>query len=149
MKKLILFFAAVTLLSCSSSDSSSTQDEEVTSINQLWGDWTLKGVYMNASSTNIATECDLLYGKFIFTSPADAVEKYGYMDGTCSNQSKTYDEYLIVDGQLKLYRNNYQYRYYVKKQGNKLWLTKFYTQYNSEPPVITPGSEQKTYLYNK
>lgn len=145
MKKLFLLSLLSVVFACSSSSSEGTG--AVTSVNEIMGQWKLQGTFANGSSTNIATECELQYGEISFST--DAVDKKGFLNTTCSQQSYTYPDYNIVDGQLRMYRNNTETRYYVKVNGDILSLTKFWYQASTGDPVVLATADQKTnkYLY--
>jgi hypothetical protein len=144
MRKLFLLPILLLVFSCSSSDSGSG-DSTISNISDIAGLWKLSGTYANASSTNIATECELQFGSVNFGSVA--TEKKGALSGTCSEQTFTYSDYNVVDGQLRMTRNNIEYRYYVKKNGNTLSLTRYYSKSDGSDPIIVSTAEQKTNKY--
>ena len=148
MKKTIFILSSFFLICCSSDNSNETQFETITAINQINGIWKLEGKYNNGSETNVATSCDLEYGKFTFTSnTSTAIEKRGFQDTNCTETTYTYSDYNIVEGQLKLVRNNFVYKYYLSKAGNKMWLTKYYTQAPGLPVEIVQTNEQVKNYY--
>ncbi len=152
MKKLFLLLAAISLFSsCSKDDnpSSETEYETITNIDQLAGTWKLNAKTNSGSSTNTATACDLQYGKFVFG--ASVVENRGFSDVSgCSDQSYTYSSASIASGQLVLMRSGTETKYYLKKSGGSLWITKYSTLTSGSPtPVIIPTGSQVTNYYIK
>ncbi|WP_412464225.1 hypothetical protein [Flavobacterium mekongense] len=147
MKNLFLIPLFLLVFGCSSdSESNQNGDGTVSVVSDISGQWKLSGIYANNSNTNIATECELLYGEFLFG--ANAVEKRGFSGTNCTEQTYTYASYNIVDGQLRTVRNDVETRYYVKKNGNVLSLTKFYSKALNSDPVVVPTAEQKTNKYS-
>ncbi|MBS3915301.1 MAG: lipocalin family protein [Bacteroidetes bacterium] len=147
MKKIFLISIFILTVGCSSDSNSDTNsDETVSVVSDIAGQWKLSGIYANNSNSNIATECELLYGEFQFASTA--VEKRGFSGSTCTDQTYTYSSYNIVDGQLRTTRNDVETRYYVKKNGNVLSLTKFYTKALNSEPIVVPTADQKTNKYS-
>jgi hypothetical protein len=149
MKKLLFILSASFMLfSCSKSDDNPIKDEDIIAENQIWGDWKLNAIYANQSTVNIATDCDLLYGKIDFSTPSTVQEDKGSLQGsTCSKQTFVYDEYFIASGQLKILSGPLEVSYGVRKQGNKLWLTKIYSKLNGGNSSFIPTQDQKTNYY--
>lgn len=149
MKKLLLILVApILLFSCSSDDSTAAKSGSVEDPAQISGTWNLSAKYNYNTTTNIATECDIQFGKFIFSS--NAVEKRGGdTSGSCTEQSYTYDSYTIVEGQIKFLRNNAYQIYNVDYETNKLWLTRVATQPVGGALNPIPLEDQVTNYYQK
>lgn len=151
MRKLLFILVLTPFLfsfSCSNDDDKTVEDTNTNvSVNQLSGTWNLTAKYNSGSFNNSATSCELQYGKFTF-GPS-AVEKRGLQATDCSEQSYTYSDYNIVNGQLKLVRNNVTYIYNMEYSSTTLILTKVSSQPSSGSITIIPVSEQVRLQYSK
>lgn len=135
--------------SCSNDDDNKAADDNTTVVgtNQLSGTWNLTAKYTSGSLNNSATSCEMQYGKFTFST--NAVEKRGLISSGCTEQSYTYSNYNIVNGQLKLVRNDVTYIYNIEYSPNLLILTKVSSQPASGSITIIPTSDQVRQQYTK